>query len=115
MATQMSPFYANYGFHPQTTYLVEKESKNPASRNYAYWIESVHDLCIKRLEETRQCMGKYNNRPRKEPPPYSVGDLVMKNGKHHIRMRRAAKKLDVKLFAQFKVKKLVGPEGQSVE
>ena len=30
-ATQMSPFYANYGFHPQTTWLVEKESKNPAS------------------------------------------------------------------------------------
>ena len=24
MATQMSPFYANYGFHPQTTWLVEK-------------------------------------------------------------------------------------------
>ena len=59
-------------------------------------------------------MGKYYDRARKEPPPYSVGDLVMLNGKH-IRTRRAAKKLDAKLFGPFKVKKLVGPEGQSVE
>ena len=36
MVTQMSSFYANYGFHPRTTWLVEKESKNPASKNYAH-------------------------------------------------------------------------------
>ena len=30
-------------------------------------------------------------------------------------MRRAVKKRDAKLFGPFKVKKLVGPEGQSVE
>ena len=91
-----------------------KESKNPASRNYAHWIESVHNLCVKRLEGTRQRMGKYYDRARKEPPPYSVGDHVMLNGKH-IRTRRTAKKLDAKLFVPIKVKKLVGPEGQSVE
>ena len=31
-ATQMSPFYANYGFHPRTTWPAEVESKNPASK-----------------------------------------------------------------------------------
>ena len=56
-ATQMSSFNANYGFHPRTTWPVEKESKNPAFRNYAHWIESVHDLCLKRQEETRERMG----------------------------------------------------------
>ena len=45
-ATQMSPFFANYGFPRQTNWPVEKESKNPASRNYAHWMESVHELCI---------------------------------------------------------------------
>ena len=59
-------------------------------------------------------MGKYYDRARKEPPSYGVGDLVMLNGKH-IRTRRVVKKLDAKLFRPFKVKKLVGPEGQSVE
>ena len=32
-ATQMSPFFPNYGFHPRTNWPVETESKNPASRN----------------------------------------------------------------------------------
>ena len=106
-ATQMRPFFANYGFHPQTNWPVEKESKNSASRNYAHWMESVHELCVKRVEETRERKEKYYDRSRKEAPPYSVGDLVMLNGKN-IRTRRAAKKLDVKLFGPFKVVRLVG-------
>ena len=110
----MSPFFANYEFHPRINWPVEKESKNPASRNYAYWMESVHELCVKCLEETRERMGKYYDRTRKEAPPYSVGDLVMLNGKN-IRTRRAAKKLDAKLFGPFKVVRLVGQGGQSVE
>ena len=90
IATQLSPFFANYGFHPQTNWLVEKESKNPASRNYAPWMVSVYELCVKRLEETRECIGKYYDHSRKEAPPYLVGALVMLNGKN-IRTRRAAK------------------------
>ena len=73
-------------------------------------MESVHELCVKRLDETHECMGKYYNRSRKEVPPYSVGDLVMFNGKN-IRTWRAAKKLDAKLFVLFKVVRLVGQGG----
>ena len=50
----------------------------------------------------------------KKAPPYSVGDLVMLNSKN-IRTWRAAKKLDAKLFGPFKVVRLVGQVGQSVE
>ena len=78
----MSPFFANYGFHPLTNWPVEKKSKNPASKNYAYWMESVHELCVQCLEETHERMGKYYDYSRKEAPPYSVGDLVMLNGKN---------------------------------
>ena len=106
-ATQMSPFFANYGFHPRNNWLVEKESKNPTSRNYAHWMESVHELCMKRLEESRECMGNYYDRTRKDVPLYSAGDFVMLNGKN-IRTRRAAKKLDAKQFGPFKVVRLVG-------
>ena len=77
-------------------------------------MESVHELCVKCLEETREHMGKYYDRSQKEAPPYAVGDLVMLNGKN-IRKRQAAKKLDAKLFGPFKVVRLVGQGGQSVE
>ena len=52
-ATEMSPFFANDGSHPRTNWPVEKESKNPISRNYVHWMESVHKLCVKCLEECR--------------------------------------------------------------
>jgi hypothetical protein len=113
-ATQMSPFYANYGFHPRTNWPVEMESKNPASRNYAHWMSSVHDQCASYLETTREKMSRYYDRSHKEAPPYAVGDLLMLNGKH-IRTRRAAKKLDAKLFGPFKVVRLVDRSGMSVE
>src|SRR5436853_1334020 len=68
-ATQLSPFYANYGFHPRTNWPVEMESKNPASKNYAHWMTNVHELCIGRLEQTRERMGRYYDRAHKKPPP----------------------------------------------
>ena len=79
---------------------MEKESKNPATRHDARWMESVHELCVKHLEETRKRMGKYYDRSRKEAPPYSVRDLIVLNGKN-IRTRRVAKKLEAKLFGPF--------------
>ena len=69
---------------------------------------------MKRLEETRERMGKYYDRLRKDTQQYSDLDLVMLNGKN-IRTRRAAKKLDAKLFGSFKVVRLVGQGEQSVE
>ena len=113
-AAQMRPFFANYGFRPRTNWPVEKESKHPVSRNYVHWTDSEHELCVKRLEESRERMGKYYDCSRKEAPPYLVGDLVMLNGKN-IRTQRAVKKLDAKLFGPFKVVRLVGQGGQSVE
>ena len=93
---------------------MEKESKNPASRNYAHWMQSVHELCVRHLEETHERMGKYYDHSRKVAPPYSVGDLVLLNGKN-IMTWQAAKQLNAKLFGQFKVVRLVGQGGQLVE
>ena len=105
-ATQLSPFHANYGYHPRTNWPIEMESKNPASKNYAHWMTSVHELCTKHLEEARANISLNYDKCRKSEPQYSVGDLVMLNGTN-IKTRRAAKKLDNKLFGPFKVLKVV--------
>ena len=110
----MSPFYANYGFHPRTTWPVEMESKKPASKNYTHWISSVHDLCNLYLNKTSEKMGRYYDKSKKAAPPFKAGNLVMLNGKN-VRTRRGAKKLDAKLFGPFKVVKLVDRSGMSVE
>ena len=113
-ATQMSLCYANYGFHPRTTWPVEMESKNPASKNYAHWIWCVHDLCNSYLKKTSEKMGCYYDKSKTTAPPFKAGDLVMLNGKN-VRTRRATTKLDAKLFGPFKVVKLVDRSGMSVE
>ena len=113
-ATQKSPFYTNYGFHPRTTWPVEMESKNPTSKNYAHWILSVHDLCNSYLKTTSEKMGGYYDKSKKTAPPCKAGIQVMLNGKN-VRTRRAAKILDAKLFGPFKVVKLVDRSGMSIE
>jgi hypothetical protein len=48
--TGLSPFYANYGFHPRTSWPVELEAMNPTGRNYTHWKVSVHTFCKKALK-----------------------------------------------------------------
>ena len=38
----MSPFYANYSVHPQTEWMKEGESQNPAAQLYAQWMQKTH-------------------------------------------------------------------------
>ena len=49
-ATGMSPFYANYGFHPETEWLKEREVNNPAASLYTTWLKEVHQHCLDQLE-----------------------------------------------------------------
>lgn len=37
-ATKLTPFFANHGFHPRTTWATEVDTKNPASKLYAHWM-----------------------------------------------------------------------------
>jgi len=52
----MSPFYANYGFHPVAMDPVSTEPLNPASQVYAHWMSAVHDESRKGLEEAQERM-----------------------------------------------------------
>ena len=86
-ATGLSPFYANYGFHPRTSWPVEIEAMNPAGRNYAHWMVSVHAFCKKTLERTRERMSRHYDKRSKEAPKMKVRDLVMLSSKK-LRTRR---------------------------
>jgi len=103
-----SPFYANYGFHPEAIDPASTEPLNPASQVYAHWMRTVNDESRKGLEEAQERMHRYTDPARKEPPPYQVGDLVMLNGRN-IKTRRPSKKLDHKNHGPFQIEKIVSP------
>ena len=81
-ATGLSPFYANYGFHPTATNPAAAHSLNPASKVYALWMHAVHEKTRESLEEAQDRMRRYSDPKRKDPPVYQVGDLVMLNGRN---------------------------------
>ena len=53
-ATGLSPFYANYGFHPAATNPPRGEPRNPASSTYAHWMHTVHKEVGQMLVDTRE-------------------------------------------------------------
>jgi len=100
MGNGMSPFYANYGFHPVAAETAATEPLNTASTAYARWMRAVHDDARKGLEEAQERMRQYTDPEREEPPAYQVGDLVMLSGRN-IKTRRPTKKLDHKNHGPF--------------
>jgi len=104
----ISPFYANYGFHPAAPNPPTEEPFNPASTNYAHWMSGVHEETRKGLEAAQERMRRYTDPGRKEPPAYQVGDLVMLNGRN-IKTRRPSKKMDHKNHGPFQIEKIISP------
>jgi len=54
VGNQMSPFYANYRFHPAIVDLPTEEPLNLASKIYAHWMEAVHEESRKGLEAVQE-------------------------------------------------------------
>jgi len=104
----MSPFYANYGFHPVAMNPASTEPLNPASKVYAHWMNTGHDESQKGLEEAQERMRQYTDPTRKQPPAFQVGDLVMLSG-CNIKTRQPSKKMDHKNHGPFQIEKIVSP------
>jgi hypothetical protein len=107
-ATGLSPFYANYGFHPTATNPAAANFLNPASKVYAHWMHTVHKEAREALEKAQERMHRYADPHRREQPAYEVGDLVMLNGRN-IQTRRPSRKMDHKNHGPFQVEKIVSP------
>ena len=106
----MTPFYANFGYHPGDNYPAEvMDSKVPAAETYVQKLDNLRKDLRETLILANERMVKYYNQGvvNKEPK-YKVGDKVMVNGKN-IKTIGPSKKLDHKMRGPFKVKSLIGP------
>ena len=57
----MSLFYTNYGFHPIAVDPVPTGPLNPASKEYAHWMDTMHDESRKGLKEAQERMRQYTD------------------------------------------------------
>jgi len=107
-ATGMTPFYANYGRHPESLNPRKTDVLNPASNIYAHWMKNTFRDNLEALEAAKERMIKYADKSRAPPPAYKVGDLVMLNGRH-IKTKRPSRKLDHKFHGPFQIEKVISP------
>ena len=107
-ATGMTPFYANYGRHPESQNPQRTEVMNPASYAYANWTTGNLDRGKKALEAARERMTKYDDTRRTPPLAYKVGDAVMLSTAH-LKLRRPSRKLDHKFVDPFQIQELISP------
>ena len=101
-AHKLTQFFANYGFHPQTEWMKERDGQNPGATMYTHWMQTVQNKARKTLEQTREVMKKYYDQRATAQPDIDLGDLVMLNAKN-IRSKRPTKKLSPRLCGPFKV------------
>jgi len=110
----MSPFFANYGHHPQTEWMRERQAQNPGAELYSHWMNSIHKRVVKAINYAREAMKKYYDQKALRQSDYKEGHLVMLNGKN-ICMKRPLKKLIPKLYGLFKIIEAKGQRAFKVE
>jgi hypothetical protein len=113
-ATNVSPFYANYGFHPRKTWGKDVGIKNPTAHCRVHWTVEVHEACREALGKARERMGKFYDRKRTPAPTYAVDDLVMLDMRN-IKTRRPTRKFDQKKQGPFRITKVVSRSAVRVD
>ncbi len=80
-STKVSPFYANYGYHPRCTLRILHPSDNdrfinPATENLMEKLKAVHTELRENLEMAQARYKEQYDSQVKSNPPFKVGDLV---------------------------------------
>lgn len=108
-STGMSPFYANYGYHPRHTIKVRQQvgPTNPTAEALAERLKQVHQELIRHLELAQQAYKRHHDRHAQPSPDFKPGDLVWLN-RTNIRSARPSAKLDAKRLGPFRILEIVG-------
>ena len=111
-STKMSPFYANYGYHPR--FLAEPISTSvPAADDFGNLLREVHDHLVENVKGAQNLMARYYDAKHK-PVEFSPGDLVWLNASN-IFTSRPSKKLNYKRLGPFKVLKRIGLQAYKID
>jgi hypothetical protein len=114
-ATGISPFYANYGRHPN----IDRDPKGlrPIAEKAQIAVEKLQELHKNLQEELSfitQKMAQYANKKRSEGPALEEGGMVYLLRKH-IKTKRPSDKLDHTKLGPFKIHQKLGPVTYKLE
>ena len=117
----MSPFFANYGFHPR--FLAESAPVSPSSspphaapaaEEFASYLHEVHECLVQNVKHSQYLQAKYYDAKHKSFE-FKPGDLVWLNPTNITFSTRPSKKLDWKRLGPFKVIARIGLQAYKLE
>ena len=109
-ATTLSPFFANYGFHPSMSLLpTSPDSPTPAADSYVLQLQQAQVVLQRELLKARKAMEVSANRRRRPAPTLLPGAKVWLL-RRNISTIRPCSKLDVRRLGPFSI---IGPVGTS--
>ena len=105
---QCSPFYANYGFHPEFhVNLQHNEATNiPAAKEYAEQLAQHHERLVENVKQAQNSQAQYYDAKHKRIE-FAVKDKVWLLSSN-IRTERPSKKLDWKRLGPFTITERIG-------
>jgi transposase InsO family protein len=116
--TGMSPFFANYGFHPRMGFEPNTPAaETTAARDAADFAHKMEQITEHLRSESTAAQARYeeqSNRHRRPARTYSPGESVWLDARN-LRTLRPQKKLDWKNIGPFKVLEAISPYAYKLE
>ena len=103
-ATKISPFFANYGYHPRLELSPTHTVQVPAADNLADRLRLIREELIAQLRYSQERAKLRYDTHRSPSPTLEVGDLVMLL-RRNIKTTRPSPKLDFRKLGPFKIAK----------
>jgi len=107
-STKVTPFFANFGYHPKFTVTVPRVSKN--NTPLADRVKSIHDLYAEMKENIKKALerhAQYFDTKVIPQPDFQIGEKVWLDARD-LRTSRPAQKLDYKRVGPYPVLEKVG-------
>jgi transposase InsO family protein len=106
-STRMSPFFANYGYHPRILVHAAVESANPSVEALTAKLQVAQTELKANLSVAQEQYKTQYDRHTRPAPEHKVGDKVWLL-RRNIHTTRPSQKLDVKRMGPFRILEVVG-------
>jgi transposase InsO family protein len=114
-AINMSPFFANYGYHPRGLDELEMQEEGTAPVvEKVKSITEVHELCKRNIDLANATYAKYYNDKRREQDAFEVGDQVLVS-LQNVQTRRPSKKMDIRFAGPYSILEKIGTRAFKIE
>ena len=113
-STRVSPFFANYGYHPRMGFEPRRQTKVEEAGEFAERMRKIHEETKAALSKAQEAMKRYADIERSEAPKYKIGDKVM-IVTSNLSLNRPSRKLAERAIGPYPIIEIFPPNAVKVK